>query len=69
MAWKSLAEIAEEYKRNLAQLKARRDMLTALLAHEADVNRRLNLRRRIVRIERMIYSTATALYAMEHRGG
>ncbi len=66
--FKSLGEIAGDYACDLAALRVRRDALCEELAHTVGAERRRKLQGRIAAIERMIYSTASALYLLRTYG-
>ncbi len=66
--FKSLGEIADEYERDLAALRGRRDALCEELSHTAKAEHRRMLQGRIAVLERMIYSTSSALYLLRKYG-
>ena len=64
---KSIAEIADEYERNLVLLPQRRDELKAQARAEPDAKKRIRLWHRVVLLDGMITSSAEAMDIM--RGG
>ena len=64
---KSIAEIADEYERNLVLLRQRRDELKAQARAEPDAKKRIRLWHRVVLLDGMITSSAEAMAIM--RGG
>ena len=64
---KSIAEIADEYERNLVLLRQRRDELKAQGKAEPDADKRMCLWRRACILDGMITSSAEAVSIM--RGG
>lgn len=64
---KSIAEIADEYERNLVLLRQRRDELKAQARAEPDAKKRIRLWHRVVLLDGMITSSAEAMDIM--RGG
>ena len=64
---KTTAEIADEYERNLVQLRQRRDELKAQAKAEPDADKRMCLWRRACILDGMITDSAVAMYLM--RGG
>lgn len=64
---KTIAEIADEYERNLVPLRQRRDELKAQAKAEPDAKKRIRLWRRAGILDGMITSSAEAMDIM--RGG
>ena len=64
---KTIAEIADEYERNLVPLRERRDALRAQAKAEPCAERRIQLWHRIGTLDGMIYEGASSIRAM--RGG
>lgn len=64
---KTIAEIADEYERNLVPLRQRRDELKAQARAEPDAKKRVRLWRRACILDGMITSSAEAMDIM--RGG
>ena len=64
---KTIAEIADEYERNLVPLRQRRDELKAQARAERNLNKRIRLWHRVVLLDGMITSSAEAMDIM--RGG
>ena len=64
---KTIAEIADEYERNLIPLRQRRDELKAQARAERNLNKRIRLWHRVVLLDGMITSSAEAMDIM--RGG
>lgn len=61
---KSIAEIADEYDRNLIRLKLRRDEVALLIRAEQCAERRWKLHKRVEVLERMIFESAGAIAVM-----
>ena len=64
---KTIAEIADEYERNLVLLRQRRDALKAQAKAEPDAKKRIRLWHRVGLLDGMITSSAEAMNIM--RGG
>ena len=64
---KTIAEIADEYERNLIPLRQRRDELKAQAKAEPDADKRMCLWRRACILDGMITSSSEAVDIM--RGG
>ena len=64
---KTIAEISDEYERNLVPLRQRRDELKAQAKAEPDAKKRMCLWRRACILDGMITDSAVAMYLM--RGG
>lgn len=64
---KTIAEIADEYERNLVPLRERRDALREQAKAEPCAERRIQLWHRIGTLDGMLYEGASAIRAM--RGG
>lgn len=64
---KTIAEIADEYERNLILLRQRRDELKAQARAEPDAKKRIRLWHRVGLLDGMITSSAEAMDIM--RGG
>lgn len=67
---KTIAEIADEYERNLVLLRQRRDELKAQAKAEPDAKKRIRLWHRVGLLDGMITSSAEAVSIMrgERRG-
>ena len=61
---KSIAEIADEYERNLKLLEQRRAEVRARYLAEPSAERRWKLRKRIEVLEQMIFESAGAIAEM-----
>ena len=64
---KTIAEISDEYERNLVPLRQRRDELKAQAKAEPDAKKRIRLWHRVGLLDGMITSSAEAMDIM--RGG
>lgn len=67
---KTIAEIADEYERNLVPLRERRDALREQAKAEPCAERRIQLWRRVGTLDGMLYEGASAIRTMrgERRG-
>ena len=61
---KSIAEIADEYERNLLRLRQRRDEVSVLIRAERCAERRWKLHKRVEILEQMIFESASAIAVM-----
>lgn len=61
---KTIAEIADEYERNLVPLRQRRDALKAQAKAEPSAELRIRLWKRVGMLDSMIYEGVSAIRAM-----
>lgn len=61
---KPIAEIADEYERNLIPLRERRDAVKAQAKAEPSAERRCRLWRRAALLDAMLYDGALAIHIM-----